>query len=55
MMEGWFQDAEGLWEKIKEKQGTNKWRPEVEEEYEDAEGNVFDRKTFTELQRQGLI
>ena len=25
-MEWWFQDAEGLWEKIKEKQGTNKWR-----------------------------
>ena len=51
----WCQDAEGLWEKSKEKQGSNKWRPEVEEEYEDTEGNEFDGKTITELQRQGLI
>ena len=52
---GEFQDAEGLWETIKEEQGNNKWRSDLEEKYEDREGNVFDRKTFTELQMQGLI
>ncbi len=28
---------------------------EVDEEYEDAEGNVYNRKTFEDLRRQGLI
>eukprot|EP00271_Cylindrocystis_brebissonii_P006567 TRINITY_DN19344_c0_g2_i1.p1 TRINITY_DN19344_c0_g2~~TRINITY_DN19344_c0_g2_i1.p1 ORF type:complete len:519 (-),score=143.44 TRINITY_DN19344_c0_g2_i1:844-2400(-) len=50
-----IKDAEALWEKIKEKQGVFKWRPEVEEEYEDTEGNVYNRKTYTDLQKQGLL
>ncbi len=28
---------------------------EVDEEYEDAEGNVYNRKTYEDLRRQGLI
>ena len=36
-------------EKVKE------WRPDEEEEYEDDEGNVYNRKTFEDLKRQGLI
>jgi len=31
------------------------WRPEVMEEMEDAEGNVFDRKTYEDLAKQGLL
>ncbi|KAH7307226.1 hypothetical protein KP509_22G050500 [Ceratopteris richardii] len=50
-----IKDAKELWEKIQERQGVNKWRPDLEEEYEDQEGNVYNKKTYTDLQRQGLI
>eukprot|EP00897_Mesotaenium_endlicherianum_P007234 jgi/Mesen1/6539/ME000334S05877 len=50
-----IKDATDLWERIKEKQGLNKWRPEVEEEYEDTQGNVYSKQDYTILQRQGLI
>ena len=29
--------------------------PEQEEEYEDDEGNVFNKKTYDDLKRQGLL
>ncbi|CAA0824676.1 splicing factor-related [Striga hermonthica] len=48
-------DAKELWEKIQEKQGLNKWRPDLEEEYEDQEGNIYNKKTYNDLHRQGLI
>jgi splicing factor 3A subunit 3 len=51
----WSQDAKALWEKIQERQGVHKWRPDLEEEYEDFDGNVYNKKTFSDLQRQGLI
>jgi len=50
-----IKEAEVLWEKIKARQGLNKWRPDLEEEYEDQEGNIYNKKTYTDLQRQGLI
>lgn len=50
-----IKDAKTLWERIQERQGVNKWRPDLEEEYEDQEGNVYNKKTYTDLQRQGLI
>ncbi|XP_028556397.1 splicing factor SF3a60 homolog isoform X2 [Dendrobium catenatum] len=50
-----IQEAKELWERIQEKQGLNKWRPDLEEEYEDKEGNIYNKKTYTDLQRQGLI
>ncbi|KAG5558822.1 hypothetical protein RHGRI_008699 [Rhododendron griersonianum] len=50
-----IEEAKVLWEGIQEKQGVNKWRPELEEEYEDKEGNIYNKKTYTDLQRQGLI
>lgn len=49
------QEAKQLWERIQERQGLNKWRPDLEEEYEDQEGNIYNKKTYTDLQRQGLI
>lgn len=49
------QEAKALWEKIRARQGVNKWRPDLEEEYEDQEGNIYNKKTYTDLQRQGLI
>eukprot|EP00249_Psilotum_nudum_P015382 c25297_g1_i3 orf=216-1733(+) len=50
-----IKDAKALWEKIQERQGGNKWQPDLEEEYEDRDGNVYNKKTYTDLQRQGLI
>lgn len=31
------------------------WRPEVDEEFEDEEGNVYSKKTYEDVKRQGLI
>ncbi|CAI9092540.1 OLC1v1027808C1 [Oldenlandia corymbosa var. corymbosa] len=50
-----IEEAKQLWERIQERQGLNKWRPDLEEEYEDQEGNIYNKKTYTDLQRQGLI
>ncbi|XP_043716572.1 splicing factor SF3a60 homolog [Telopea speciosissima] len=50
-----IKEARLLWERIHERQGLNKWRPDLEEEYEDKEGNIYNKKTYTDLQRQGLI
>ncbi|XP_072968725.1 splicing factor SF3a60 homolog [Typha angustifolia] len=50
-----IQEAKELWERIQERQGLNKWRPDLEEEYEDREGNIYNKKTYADLQRQGLI
>ncbi|KAJ6359382.1 hypothetical protein OIU76_001002 [Salix suchowensis] len=50
-----IKEAQELWKRIQERQGVNKWRPDLEEEYEDKEGNIYNKKTYTDLQRQGLI
>ncbi|KAI4317194.1 hypothetical protein L6164_025085 [Bauhinia variegata] len=50
-----IEEAKELWKKIQERQGLNKWRPDLEEEYEDKEGNIYNKKTYSDLQRQGLI
>ena len=48
-------DAFALWDKLKTNFRTEAFRPEVMEEIEDDKGNVFNRKTFEDLKRQGLI
>ncbi|KAG6574238.1 splicing factor SF3a60 homolog [Cucurbita maxima] len=50
-----IEEAKDLWKRIQERQGVSKWRPDLEEEYEDKEGNIYNKKTYTDLQRQGLI
>ncbi|KAI3955062.1 hypothetical protein MKW98_005065 [Papaver atlanticum] len=50
-----IQEAKELWERIQARQGVKRWRPDVEEEYEDEDGNIYNKKNFTELQRQGVI
>lgn len=50
-----IKDAQDLWEKLKEDQQTTQWKPEDEEEYEDAEGNVYSKKTYELLRKQGLL
>jgi len=46
-------DALTLWKSLQERQtGTFKGD---EEEYEDAEGNVFNKKVYLDLKRQGIL
>jgi hypothetical protein len=33
----------------------SQWRGDEEEEYEDHDGNVYNRKTYEDLVRQGLL
>ena len=35
--------------------GSGKWDKATDEEYEDADGNVYNKKTYEDLERQGLI
>lgn len=32
-----------------------RFKPEVDEEYEDSQGNVVNKKTYEDLRRQGLL
>jgi splicing factor 3A subunit 3 len=48
-------DAIALWEKLRADQQKESWKPDVEEEFEDKEGNVFNKKIYEDLKRQGLI
>ena len=50
-----IEEVKALWEKMKQQEDGKGWRDEDEEEMEDNEGNVFNKKTYLELQRQGLI
>jgi hypothetical protein len=34
---------------------TGGFNPETDEELEDAQGNVYNKKTYEDLRRQGLI
>lgn len=44
-----------VWEKLKVQKQGERWQPETEEEYEDSQGNVVNRKTYEDLKRQGLL
>lgn len=44
-----------VYAKLKDQIDTENWNPENEEEFEDSEGNVLNRKTFEDLARQGLL
>jgi len=49
-----IEDAVALEENLKQRDKGG-WRPELDEEFEDADGNVYSRKTYDDLKRQGLI
>ena len=44
-----------VWEKIRGTKAKDLWMSANEEEYEDTEGNVFNKKTYEDLRRQGLL
>ncbi|KAL7692824.1 putative Zinc finger C2H2-type, splicing factor SF3a60 binding domain, SF3A3 [Plasmopara halstedii] len=50
-----MRDAIQLYEKLKDQIDAESWNAANEEEFEDSEGNVLNRKTFEDLARQGLL
>ena len=42
-------------ERVKKLSNELAFRPDEEEEFEDDEGNVFNKKTYLDLRRQGLV
>ena len=50
-----LQDAQLLWENIQRERQRTEWRPEDEEEFEDQDGNVYRKKLYDDLIRQGII
>ncbi|KAI9006135.1 hypothetical protein BC832DRAFT_556216 [Gaertneriomyces semiglobifer] len=50
-----IEDAYALWEKLKASTKTEQFKADTMEEFEDADGNVFNKKTYEDLKRQGLL
>jgi len=50
-----IQDALELSKKLKELKNRGQWDDEQMQEFEDAEGNVMNKKTFLDLRAQGLV
>ncbi|KAJ3093096.1 hypothetical protein HK102_009528 [Quaeritorhiza haematococci] len=50
-----IEDAYALWEKLKAQTKTDNFKADTMEEFEDSEGNVFNKKTYEDLKRQGLL
>ncbi|KAJ1980262.1 Pre-mRNA-splicing factor sap61 [Dimargaris verticillata] len=48
-------DAQALWDKIKAEEKSEEVQLNQAEEYEDNQGNVFNKKTYEDLKRQGLL
>ena len=50
-----IEDAQKLWDKLKETLGQEQFDGSKDEEYEDSHGNVLSRATYEDLARQGLL
>ncbi|KAI8072181.1 uncharacterized protein B0P05DRAFT_549208 [Gilbertella persicaria] len=50
-----IEDAYALYEKQKREGITEEMRADTVEEFEDAEGNVYNKKTYEDLKRQGIL
>ncbi|KAI9316112.1 hypothetical protein BX666DRAFT_1955246 [Dichotomocladium elegans] len=50
-----IEDAYTLFEKLKKEGQTEEFVADTMEEYEDDEGNVYNKKTYEDLRRQGII
>jgi len=48
-------DALALHQKLMLEAEISQFKPDVEEEYEDSDGNVLNKKRFMDLKRQGLL
>jgi splicing factor 3A subunit 3 len=50
-----IQDALALWGRLDHIKKEIDFKPDTEEEFEDQHGNVFNKKTYEDLVRQGLL
>jgi len=50
-----IEDAKALWKKLQEAHKKTVFRADVEEEYEDHDGNVYSKKTYMDLKKQGIV
>lgn len=50
-----IEDAIVLYNKIKEQLRVEQFTAELQEEFEDSQGNVLNRRTYEDLARQGLL
>jgi len=48
-------DALTLHRKLMYEAEVSRWKPDMEEEFEDSEGNVLNKKRYLDLERQGLL
>lgn len=48
-------DAMALADRLKREGRQEQYQAERTEEFEDSEGNVYDKKTYEDLKRQGLL
>eukprot|EP01063_Lacrimia_lanifica_P017593 TRINITY_DN24642_c0_g1_i1.p1 TRINITY_DN24642_c0_g1~~TRINITY_DN24642_c0_g1_i1.p1 ORF type:complete len:470 (+),score=183.55 TRINITY_DN24642_c0_g1_i1:66-1475(+) len=48
-------DALALWEKLKGEVSAKTWSADNDQEFEDAQGHVFNKKTRDDMRRQGLL
>jgi len=48
-------DALTLHRKLMYEAEVSRWKPEAEEEFEDSEGNVLNKKRYLDLKRQGML
>ncbi len=50
-----IEDASALYVKLKDTLAQEHFDAAAEEEYEDSEGHVLNRRTYEDLARQGLL
>lgn len=50
-----IEDAQALWASLQDRQSGGEFQKDQDEEFEDAEGNVYKKKTWLDLKRQGLV
>jgi len=48
-------DVLTLYHKIKDQLRQEQYLPDYDEEFEDTQGNILNRRTFEDLARQGLL
>ena len=48
-------DALALHEKLLRESQESQFRPDIDEQFEDNEGNILNKKTYTDMRKQGLI
>ncbi|BFZ25141.1 hypothetical protein BsWGS_28180 [Bradybaena similaris] len=50
-----IEDALALWTRIKSGKEAERWKADTEEEYEDSQGNIINKKMYTLLKKEGIL